>query len=289
MNTRSLEVFITVANYQSVSLAAERHHLTQSAVSKRIAQLESELNTALFERHNRRLSLTYAGSVLLNRAQEMIDLLNNTQQELQDLNNDIAGKLCIAASHHIGLHRLPPTLQVFKKKHPNVELDLQFMGSEQAAVALEQRQVDFALATLEKRPKDLFEQKTLWHDKLIPVCSHQHPLAELNQPNLQDFCKHTAILPEQNTTTFNLINDVFLKQSLSLKLAMSTNYLETIKMMVSVGLGWSALPESMIDDEKLKRLNWPVQTPSRALGIMKLPNRNLSRTAEAFIQRLENS
>lgn len=287
MDAKSLKLFISVAQLESVSQAAQAQHLTQSAVSKRIAQLENELDTQLFERHNRRLSLTHAGKILLNRAQQMLDLLNNTKQELNDLNNEVSGHISVAASHHIGLHRLPPALSNLKKKYPKIELELKFMGSEQASIALENRQVDFALATLSNHCDKLFEQKKLWHDKLVPVCGHQHPLISKSQISLKTLCEYTAILPERNTTTFNLVNEVFLQHQLSLKLAMATNYLETIKMMVSVGLGWSFLPQSMVDN-KLTALKIVDQSPSRALGVLKLKSRNLSAPAQAFIELLES-
>lgn len=288
MDSKSLKLFISVAQLQSVSQAAQAQHLSQSAVSKRIAQLESELDTQLFERHNRRLSLTHAGNILLSRAQKLLDLLDNTKQELSDLNNEVSGHISVAASHHIGLHRLPPALSTLKKKHPKIELELKFMGSEQASLAIENRQVDFALATLSNHCNKLFEQKKLWHDELIPVCDHQHPLTSKSHISLKTLCEYTAILPERNTTTFNLVNEVFLQQQLSLKLAMATNYLETIKMMVSVGLGWSYLPQNMVDN-KLKSLKVIGKNPSRNLGILKLKSRNLSRAAQAFIGLLEKT
>lgn len=285
MDTKSLELFVSVAQQQSISKAADQKHLTQSAVSKRIAQLEAQLNTELFERHNRRLSLTESGEVLLIKAQKILDLLDETQQTIESLNDDMHGRLCIAASHHIGLHRLPPSLLEFKTRYPNIELNLQFMASEQASDALEKRQIDFALITLEASVNEAFEQQILWQDELIPTCAYEHALAHKKQIGLNDLCKHTAILPEQNTSTFNLINAHFLKQNRTLKLAMATNYLETIKMMVTVGLGWSFLPEAMLDN-KLKRLDWSGQNPSRKLGVLKLKNRPLSNKAQAFIKLL---
>ncbi len=75
MDTHSLTAFIAVSNLQSFSQAAEYLHLTQSAVSKRIQQLEQHLNTKLFDRHNRTVSLTEAGRILLPKAQKILDQL----------------------------------------------------------------------------------------------------------------------------------------------------------------------------------------------------------------------
>jgi Transcriptional regulator len=130
MDTQSLKAFIAVAEQKSFSAAAESLYLTQSAVSKRIKQLEEQLGTTLFDRHNRTISLTEAGEALLPRAQHILDLVSDTELELENISGDISGSLTLATSHHIGLHRLPPVLRKFVHAHPNVDLDLQFMGSE---------------------------------------------------------------------------------------------------------------------------------------------------------------
>lgn len=290
MSPRSLQIFIAVAKCGSISLAAEQQHLTQSAVSKRIALLEQNLDSQLFERHNRRVSLTQAGEVLLKRAQNILNLLQDTKQEIQGLKQEMSGKLAIAASHHIGLHRLPPALSLMQATYPKVEIDLQFMASEQAQAALENRQVELALITLKNQYDNGFTYQTLWQDELLPVCALQHQLAQFKRLSLTDLCQYPVILPAKNTITFNLVEPLFTTQGLNLKLAMATNYLETIKMMVSVGLGWSFLPKGMLN-QQLHVLHWQdkVQLPCRHLGILKLKNRALSRSAQAFMQLLQQS
>ncbi len=290
MTPRSLQIFIAVAKCGSISLAAEQQHLTQSAVSKRIAQLEQNLNSKLFERHNRRVSLTSAGALLLQQAQRILNLMEDTKQELNSLQHEVGGKLAIAASHHIGLHRLPPALSMMQTTYPNVQIDLQFMASEQAQTALENRQLELALITLKAQYDEEFSRQILWQDELIPVCAPQHKLAQVRDLSIRDLCQHAVILPTKNTITFNLVEQLFLTQGLSLKPAMATNYLETIKMMVSVGLGWSFLPKNMIDSQ-LHVLNWQedIAFPYRNLGILKLKHRPLSRSAKALIELIQVS
>ena len=83
MDTQSLKAFLAVAGQHSFSEAAEQLHLTQSAVSKRIQQLESQLGTPLFDRHNRTVSLTEAGHALLPRAQAILDLRQQRETPLK--------------------------------------------------------------------------------------------------------------------------------------------------------------------------------------------------------------
>ena len=289
MDTQSLKAFIAVAEQKSFSTAAESLYLTQSAVSKRIKQLEEQLGTTLFDRHNRTISLTEAGEALLPRAQHILDLVSDTELELENISGDISGSLTLATSHHIGLHRLPPVLRKFVHAHPNVDLDLQFMGSERAYQAVRLRQVDLALTTLEQTPKGDIAAIPLWQDDMVCVCAANHRLADIPQVSLQDLSSEPAILPEPDTITYQLINNVFAAEGLTLKAPMPTNYLETIKMLVSVGMGWSVLPSSMVNDDALTVINWPGTSLRRQLGAVFLKHRTQSNAATALMDLLHAS
>ncbi len=289
MDTQSLKAFIAVAEQKSFSAAAESLYLTQSAVSKRIKQLEEQLGTTLFDRHNRTISLTEAGEALLPRAQHILDLVSDTELELENISGDISGSLTLATSHHIGLHRLPPVLRKFVHAHPNVDLDLQFMGSERAYQAVRLRQVDLALTTLEQTPKSDIAAIPLWQDDMVCVCAANHRLAGIPQVSLQDLSSEPAILPEPDTITYQLINHVFAAEGLTLKAPMPTNYLETIKMLVSVGIGWSVLPSSMVNDDALTVISWPGTSLRRQLGAVFLKHRTQSNAATALMDLLHAS
>ncbi|WP_163014523.1 LysR family transcriptional regulator, partial [Pseudomonas viridiflava] len=107
----NLNAFIAIAEIGSFSGAGERLHLTQPAISKRIAGLEQQLNVRLFDRLGREVSLTEAGRALLPRAYQILNVLDDTRRDLTNLTGEISGRLTLATSHHIGLHRLPPVLR----------------------------------------------------------------------------------------------------------------------------------------------------------------------------------
>lgn len=302
MDIQALTAFIAVADHKSFSLAAEQLHLTQPAISKRIKGLEEQLSSPLFDRHNRSLSLTDTGHSLLPKAKEIVQLVNDTQLSMRNMNHKVEGSLKLGTSHHIGLHRLPPFLKSFVSQFPLAELNLSFMGSESAYQAVAQRQVELALTTLEasngnshtessptspqtSSPEGIVSE-VLWHDKMVFVCAQDHPLSKLNQAELKDLSEYPAILPESNTFTFKLLVEKFKQQNLALRTPMPTNYLETIKMLVSVGLGWSLLPESMLDNaEEIGLIELDIEQISltRPLGFLYLQDRTLSNAAKAFI------
>ncbi|CCK76014.1 MAG: LysR family transcriptional regulator [Oleispira antarctica] len=290
MDIQALTAFIAVAEHKSFSLAAEQLHLTQPAISKRIKGLEEQLNSPLFDRHNRSLSLTDTGHSLLPKAKEIVQLVRDTQLSMRNMNHQVEGRLKLGTSHHIGLHRLPPFLKSFVSQFPLAELNLSFMGSESAYQAVAQRKVELALTTLEtsntnNSPEGMISE-VLWHDKMVFVCAKEHPLNQLAHAQLRDLSTYPAILPEANTFTFKLLVEKFKQQNLTLHTPMPTNYLETIKMLVSVGLGWSLLPESMLDNAEeigLAELKIEQITLTRPLGFLYLQDRTLSNAAKAFI------
>src|SRR5690554_1850434 len=294
MDTHSLTAFIAVSNLQSFSQAAEYLHLTQSAVSKRIQQLEQHLNTKLFDRHNRTVSLTEAGRILLPKAQKILDLISDTEIAIQSHDTEVAGTLALATSHHIGLHRLPSVVREFTANYPSVNLDLSFVGSEKAYKAIHQRQVELALTTLDNaNDTDQGDLKSdlkivpLWQDEMICVCANNHPLSQKTHLTLSDLSKVPAILPEPDTITFQLVERIFQQHGLTLHAPMPTNYLETIKMMVTVGMGWSMLPKTMLDIH-CHELAWPDIPLKRSLGVIYLESRTLSNAAKAFLNTLEH-
>lgn len=295
MDIQGLTAFLAVAEHKSFSMAAEQLHLTQPAISKRIKGLEEQLNSPLFDRHNRSLSLTDKGHSLLPKAKEIVQLVSDTQLSMRNMNDRVEGSLKLGTSHHIGLHRLPPFLKSFVNQYPQAELNLSFMGSESAYQAIAQRQVELALTTLDTSnnnnnlPEGMISE-ILWQDKMVFVCSKEHPLSQINLVKLKNLSEYPSILPEDNTFTFKLLQDKFKQQNLVLSNPMPTNYLETIKMLVSVGLGWSLLPESMLDNKEkmgLTLLNVEQITLSRPLGFVYLKDRTLSNAAKAFIASIK--
>jgi len=285
MDIAGLQAFVSVAENASFSAAADALHLTQPAVSKRIAGLENELNTPLFDRIGRQIQLTEAGHALLPRAQKIINDVNDSQRVINNLSSSIAGQLCIGTSHHIGLHRLPAVLRKYNQSFPDVELDMQFLDSEQACKAVLHGELELGIVTLPLKNSDPLTLTPLWNDPLHIVVSRDHPLAHKNNIKLHTLANHSAILPARGTFTREVIEEMLQPANIELKVRLSTNYLETIRMMVEIGLGWSVLPETMIH-AGLSSINIKDLSLSRQLGIVSHTERTLSNAAKAMCDLL---
>lgn len=285
MDTANLTAFLEVARAESFSLAAENLHLTQPAISKRISGLEETLGVALFDRVGRKISLTEAGRALLPRAHLLLQEMDDMRRAVSNFSGPISGTLKIGTSHHIGLHRLPPTLRAFSTQYREVRLDLRFIDSEAAYDAVLSGDLELGIVTLPPVPDARLIAREVWNDPLAFVAGIDHPLAQQKKITLNDLTQHSAILPSSSTFTRQIAATLFQESGLELKMSMTTNYLETIKMMASIGLGWSVLPASMADAElKILKING-VQF-SRSLGVVYHPRRTLSRAAQAMLDLL---
>jgi len=286
MDINALQAFLAVAETASFSQAAERLFLTQPAISKRISALEENLGARLFDRIGRQVALTEAGRALLPRAQRILTELEDSQRAIANLGGKVSGRLTFGTSHHIGLHRLPPILRRYTERYPEVELDIRFMDSEEACKAVEHGDLELGVVTLPQHPSPALSVHKVWDDPLTVVAAADHALTKKRKLTPATLAEYPAILPAPGTYTREVLEQALAPYGLELRAALSTNYLETIKMLVSVGLGWSVLPRTMLSEE-VHPLKVQDLTLARQLGTVHHHARTLSNAAKAMLDMLK--
>ena len=282
MDISALQAFIAVARNGSFSKASEQLFVTQPAISKRVATLEEELGTQLFNRIARQISLTEAGKQLLPKAQDLVHQAEDMQRYASNLNDDISGNLSIAISHHIGLHRMPPILKEFNLRHPKVQLDIRFEDSDQAFSEVEHGDIEFAVITLPNELPEKLIKETIWRDQLSVMVGLEHPLSKRKNISLEILADYPCVLPDKDTETHKIIDRQFKQFGLEMQVQMETNNLETLKMLVGAGLGWSLLPNTMVDGS-LRVLTIGASL-TRELGVVVHSKRSLSNAGKALLE-----
>ena len=268
--------------------------------------------------------MTEAGKVFLTGAQRIYEAVRQSKDALTNLSSRVAGELCIATSHHIGLHRLPPILKHYVNQYPDVDLNLNFMDSESALQAVEQAQIELAVITLPQQTAANIKAYHIWDDPLAVAVGSSHPLLMEHMQRTQkqseqrstdkktvngtsaqikshtavkaaksvakpvivdphELSQYAAILPDKGTFTREIVDQYFSDLQINYQVKLSSNYLETIKMMVSVGLGWSVLPETMLD-KNLTILTIEQFDVCRSLGIVHHASRTLSQPASKMFE-----
>ena len=289
MEIDNLKAFLAVAETGSFSQAAKQMNLTQPAISKRIAQLEQQLRALLFDRVGRTVRLTEAGNSLAYRANLILQQVEDTERAIRNISGEIGGQLSLATSHHVGLWRLPHVLSRYTAKHPEASLDLHFMDSEVAHERIIHGELEIAIITLAPSPHERLIAEPIWRDELVFVCSRAHDLAIRKNVTIKELAEYAAILPDMTTFTGRIVKGMFKDHDLPLEVSMSTNYLETIKMLDGVGPSWSVLPKTMVNDDVVV-LDISVEIDlARTLGVIHHVNRTLSNAGEAFINVLREA
>jgi len=284
MDINALQAFIEVARKESFSLASETLFITQPAISKRIAALEDDLGVQLFNRINRKVTLTDAGQKLLPKAKALVDELNDMRRYATSLSDEIKGELLIGTSHHVSMHRLPPILREYRRQYLDVHLDMTFGESDIMCKLVERGEIELAIVTLPKTLPDSLEKRVLWVDSLHFVVGPDHPLLPQENVSFQQLAEHPCVLPSESTETYRVISREMERAGLTLNVQMTNNNLDTLKMLVGAGFGWTLLPETLLDESVMEVF---VEADGvrfeRELGVVLHRKRSLSNAAKAML------
>lgn len=286
MDIQNIRAFLAVSETASFSRAGERLHLTQPAISKRIQAMEQFLDIKLFDRIGKSVQLTEAGQALIPGYRRILDELEESERIISNLRQTTRGHLRFATSHHIGLHRLPAVLRQFSRQYPEVDLELQFMDSEQACQQVLHGEIELGIVTLPSQPDARLTLQTIWHDPMHCVVATDHPLASTEKVSRKQLLQQPSILPSTDTYTRALINHALQLDEHS-NILMETNYLETIKAMVETGLGWGVIPDSMLN-ASLKIVAVKTGKMQRELGVVFHKSRTRSGPANALLTLLSD-
>lgn len=285
MNLAAFEAFVKVMETGSISMAAEQLFITQPAVTKRIHSLEDYFGVKLFESAGRGVQATHAANSLLPKVKNWLNELGDIHHTLSHEQGQVQGKLKIGTSHHIGLHHLPTHLKKYVQDFPNVTLDVHFVDSEQAHEQVLAGDLELAFLTLPPQGDERLKYVKIWNDPLVFVVAPFHPLAQKENLTLEDLIEYSSLIPASQTYTSQITLAEFEKQGLKPKITMSNNTLEAIRMLVSIGLGWSVLPKTLLNPD-LKQLDIPVNM-YRQLGMVWHPARSQSRAVLELIDMMK--
>jgi DNA-binding transcriptional LysR family regulator len=245
MDFRQLEMFRSVAEEGGFTRAAERIHVSQSAVSRQVKLLEDELGGRLLHRHGRRVALTPSGELLLK-------LANRVQRDIQDAVWQITetgklhrGRLHVGGGMTVCLLILPRLLKRFRKLYREVDLRVTSGTSEAILRLLRNHEVDLGLLTLPIVGADL-EVVPVLKEEMVVVTAPGHPLARSRAVDPKDLARYPWILFESGSNSRKVIDRFFLEKGVPADVAMETENVEIIKAMVASGLGIALIPYSAV-------------------------------------------
>jgi DNA-binding transcriptional LysR family regulator len=283
---RPLRAFCQVARLGSVSRAAEALYLSQPAVTLQLQALERDLGQRLFERVGRRLSLTSEGQLLYELARPLIEGLDGLDGEFRNrLKGLAAGELHVAAGSSTILYLLPPLVQAFRERYPQVQLVLHNVTGQDGLAQLRSDTVDLAVGSMLDVPSDLSYAPVVSYDPML-IMARGHALAEKSRLRLEDLSPYGLILPPKRLTTWRMVDLVFQQNRVPYTVALEVGGWEVIKQYVAMGLGISIVTGICLteaDRERLEVRNLREYFPPRSYGVVVRKGRFLGPHARAFV------
>lgn len=251
MADRRLQVFYTVAQMLSFTKAADSLHMTQPAVTFQVRQLEEYFNTRLFDRTHNRISLTEAGGRVLEYAEKIFELYLDMENSVREITGDISGILIIGASTTIAEYMLPSLLGEFKRKHPEVNLQLKVSNTEGIVSMVENNVIDLGVVEAPVANKNLVVE-ICRHDRLVAIVAPQHPLADAIEIDINRLLEYPYICREEGSGTREVINEYMQAAKVdigNLGISMELGSPEAVKGTVEAGMGVSIVSRATINKE----------------------------------------
>lgn len=248
LDTRQLANFCEIANAHSIRKAAKNLNLTTSAVSHSLKRLEEDLNCKLFERHTRKIELTYAGQRLLSYADELLGNLTKARYLVNEWNDVSLQTLRIGASSSACQYIIPLALRELKESFPNINIQIIPGTSYQLVENLEENKIDVAIY-----PSGSVDHKinrvSIGTDELQIIVNPMHEWAIAGKANLKDIDSQRVILTDTKGYTFDLVDEYFRSYGASLLPFIEIANEEVIKRLVELDIGIGILPHWIVEKE----------------------------------------
>ena len=289
MHIKTLKVFCDLADSRSFSKTAEKHLLSQSAISQQLAQLELAYNCQLLDRKKRPLELTAAGQLFYQAAKDILDRYEQLKTDLNALKSSTGSRINVGAIFSIGMHTLPDYVKKFLASYPNVNVHVEYLSNDKIYDSVLAGEVDIGLVAVPKRDKRL-EVYDFENEPLVLAFSPKHPLSQESQIDIHRLQFERFIAFEKNTPTRAWIDSILERYNVAVRTVMEFDNIETIKRAVEINSGVSILPQTAILQEEasgtIKAIQFTNEKFFRPTGIIVRKGKILSQAGRYFIELL---
>ncbi|KPV59129.1 transcriptional regulator [Paenibacillus sp. A3] len=291
MELRQLQYALQIAIEKNFSRAAEKLHIAQPSLSQQLSKLEKELGVLLFQRTTNSVEVTYAGTRFVEKAQKILDMVEQLKQEMEDISQMRKGKLVVGSLPITGAHVLPLVLPVFQERYPEIDIVL----VEETTSNLEQLtangQADISLLSL-PLIDDSLDYEPIIEEEIVLAVPPQHPLAA----RLAEGGSKTVDIEELQEEPFialkrgqgfrqiaiELCNDA----GFSPNIVFESSNIETVQSLVAAGMGIAFIPRMLLRgwNELAPAYLQLSNRPTRTLVIAHRKGRYLSKAVAAFME-----
>ena len=292
MQIETLKIFCDLVETKSLSRAAERNFVTQSAVSQQVRGLEERFKRRLLERTRggREVGLTEDGEVFYQESRQIVAAYVHLEERMRTLTGTVSGTVHVATVYSIGLHELPAVIRRFMAEHPEAKIDLEYSRTTRIVRDVLAGTVELGVVAYPEKKRGL-TIVPLGGDRLVLICPPGHPLAKHKKLRARDLNNQDFVLFERDIPTRRAVDRILRAHGVSVKRVAEFDNIETIKRAVEVGIGAAIVPSPSVIDEArtgslavvaLAEPEW-----TRAVGVIYRSDRTLGTAAKKFIQLLK--
>lgn len=245
MEIRVLRYFLTVVREESITKAAEVLHITQPTLSRQLSQMEEEVGVKLFHRGARRIELTNEGILLRRRAEEILQLVDKTEKELIEQEEQVEGKISIGCGEIAAVQVLPKLIKTFHEKYPRVTFDIFTATADLVKEQMDKGLLDIGLLL---EPVDMEKYDFIRldvKDKWVVLMRPDSPLAEKESITAKDLSELPLILPRRMNVQ-NELASWFGDYYDNLNVVFTSNLSTNSAIMVMGGLAYSLVIEGAV-------------------------------------------
>ena len=292
MQIESLKVFCDLAETTSFTKAAQINGVTQSAVSQQISSLETKFAAALIERSRKKFTLTREGETFYKYSKQIVQSYDELRHKIQEIQNVVTGTIKVVTIYSIGLHELPPYLKKYLKKHPTVNVSVEYRRATQLYEDIISGMADIGLVAYPQKDPRL-HVTSLAEDMLVLICHPDHPLAQKPRVKLSEIASHKFVAFEPDIPTRRAIDKILRDRGVEVDHAMEFDNIETVKRAVEIDAGISIVPRSPVAQEVAKKTIAMVEIEDeqfyRPLAAVHKKSKVLSPAMKEFLALLKKS
>lgn len=290
MDFTALRYFLETADSQSIRQASDRLHVAPSAVSRKIAKLEHDLKSKLFERRTTGMRLTAAGIILAEQLRSTVRNLDRVRWQIAELEGLKRGEVSIHCIEGVVENWLPRHIARFKMIYPEINFRIAVMSTDRIIEALMAGDSDIGIVFFtSERPE--IRVTSSQAEALNLIANPGHPLAHRRQVSLAEITQHTLVMPNASFGVRRIVDRHFSVAKLVARDILETNSIQLTRSLVRHGVGCTLLPHLSVERDLAAGLLTSVKLKDAnmlATGIQVCTHRqhNLSAAAEAFLNTI---
>ncbi|GEN34492.1 MULTISPECIES: LysR family transcriptional regulator [Aneurinibacillus] len=289
MELRQIQYFIEVARREHVTEAALALHVAQSAVSRQIFNLESELGVDLFIREGRNVRLTPIGRIFLKHMEQAMKVIDNARREVEEYLDPEQGTIRIGFPSSLAAYTLPTAISAFRERYPQVKFQLNQGSYRYLIDGVVKGEIDMALLGPVPKQEKKVKGNILFTENIVALLPSSHPLADKPSLKLSQLRDDSFILFPRGFVLREIIMNACQQLGFRPNVSFEGEDIDAIKGLVSAGLGVALIPEvTLIDSLPRSTVKLPVIEPqvTRTVGVIIPSERQLLPTEKLFYEFL---